>query len=949
MEEQRRLAIRARVDSRSRAGLAIVLSFASVATSCGGDPAIQDAGIGDGGIPSPEVCDNALDDDLDGAADCEDSDCRAPEPGLGPVDFAESVRFLWEGSSTGRCPGGPVQEGVADGALRADTVAVVRGRVVTSRGGTPVSGARISVAAAPDLGLVRSDGGGYFMIAVRGGAAVTVGVDAEGYLPLQRTVAAPPGRWGWAGTLALTSRDTAATVIRFGSDAAQIHRADVVTDDDGTRRATLVFPAGVRATVDRDGMRERPESLTIRATEYTVGERGPEAMPGNLPAASAYTYAVELDADEALGGNARIDLDRPVALLVENFLHFSVGSRVPLGYYDRGERRWIADDDGLVIAIVGHDETGARIDLDGDGDAESGDTVSARLGLRDAERRAIAGLYPDGTELWFSSVDHFTPWDCNWPFGPPDGAQYPGGVEGSDGVERPCYRSGSIIDCENQILGERIPLIGVGQALEYRSDRTPARLGAQRVEVQLDPDLLPPDVVEVQIIIDVAGQHVEVYETPVPGHRFFWTWNGRNALGHPLDGTQIANVELRYAYRGVYREPDRSGRSFGEPSDGPIIGDAARELVALGAIRSIRVGTVDARRVGLGGLTIDAHHILDRSGRQLLLGDGRTVDLRGVASVAIGFATRAYHAYAGGYDCIDTSNLGRQVLEDALWGAATAGMGAFWDDIARGASSSARASAAGACRGGLCRRGGCFTAGTLVETEDGLRAIETIEAGERVLALDERTGEQGFYLVSHTTIRERQPVIALELMGDDETELVEATGEHPFWVRDHGWVEARHLERGDEVFTSRGGWIRIGGGTWLDREQTVYNLDVEDADTYFVGETGAWVHNLCPYDVSRFDDLASRSAVGDGLDLHHAGQAHVMEQLVPGYARSTGPAIALPRAEHAAIPNLRGATSLTPRQLLARDIRNLRRHTGAPNSSLQELIALHRSMYPGIF
>ncbi|MDQ3031643.1 MAG: HINT domain-containing protein [Myxococcota bacterium] len=131
----------------------------------------------------------------------------------------------------------------------------------------------------------------------------------------------------------------------------------------------------------------------------------------------------------------------------------------------------------------------------------------------------------------------------------------------------------------------------------------------------------------------------------------------------------------------------------------------------------------------------------------------------------------------------------------------------------------------------------------MVETENGLRAIETIEAGERVLALDERTGEQGFYLVTHTTIREGQPVIALELIGDDETELVEATGEHPFWVRDQGWVEARHLERGDEVFTSRGGWIRIGGGTWLDREQTAYNLDVEEADTYFVGEAGAWVHN----------------------------------------------------------------------------------------------------------
>ncbi len=106
---------------------------------------------------------------------------------------------------------------------------------------------------------------------------------------------------------------------------------------------------------------------------------------------------------------------------------------------------------------------------------------------------------------------------------------------------------------------------------------------------------------------------------------------------------------------------------------------------------------------------------------------------------------------------------------------------------------------------------------------------------------------------------------------------------------------------------------------------------------------------LQAYEVGRFDALAERSIIGDGLDLHHAGQAHAMEQLIPGYSRLDAPAIALPHAEHALIPNLRGPVSLTPRDLLARDIRNLRNFTNVPNSSLLDLIRLNKALYPGAF
>jgi hypothetical protein len=62
---------------------------------------------------------------------------------------------------------------------------------------------------------------------------------------------------------------------------------------------------------------------------------------------------------------------------------------------------------------------------------------------------------------------------------------------------------------------------------------------------------------------------------------------------------------------------------------------------------------------------------------------------------------------------------------------------------------------------------------------------------------------------------------------------------------DHGWVEARDLLPGHELFTSRGGWLRVSGATWRAHSATVYKLEVADHHTYFAGDAEAWVHNSC--------------------------------------------------------------------------------------------------------
>ena len=189
-------------------------------------------------------------------------------------------------------------------------------------------------------------------------------------------------------------------------------------------------------------------------------------MPGALPGASAYTYAVELSADEAVAaGASEVRFSKPVVTYVENFLNFPVGGAVPAGYLDRARGVWVSAPNGRVIKIVS--ETGGLADLDG----VTGLTIDAE------ERRRLAALYEPGQSLWRVPLQHFTPWDFNWPEGPPPDAIVPDPPEPFQDNPKPkkeCYGDGSIIGCQSQRLGQAISVAGTPFKLDYWSDRSRA-------------------------------------------------------------------------------------------------------------------------------------------------------------------------------------------------------------------------------------------------------------------------------------------------------------------------------------------------------------------------------------------------------------------------------------------------------------------------------------------
>lgn len=165
----------------------------------------------------------------------------------------------------------------------------------------------------------------------------------------------------------------------------------------------------------------------------------------------------------------------------------------------------------------------------------------------------------------------------------------------------------------------------------------------------------------------------------------------------------------------------------------------------------------------------------------------------------------------------------------------------------------------------------CFAAGTLVHTERGLVPIEELAIGDRVWSRSESTGDVGLRSIVHRFVTPDQPIYELELRAEDGTaERFEVTGEHPFWVAEKGWVGASDLVLGQRIRGIEGGWLRVSSGAWSQQATTVYNLEVDEFHTYFVGTSGAWVHNQCLPRISNVaPDWAQKGAHihVDGIEL----------------------------------------------------------------------------------
>ena len=526
------------------------------------------------------------------------------EPGV-VTDFTAATRFLYSGAAA-------VQFGVAADTIETKRAATLRGKVM-SRDGQPLPGVTITVSGHSEFGWTGSRADGHFDLVVNGGGYLTLNYEKAGYLPVQRQLKTPWQDYAWLPDVAMIPLDSQVSHIDLASGAAiQTARGNEVSDSDGTRQATVLFPQGTQAEMLLpDGSRQPLTSLDVRATEYTVGDNGPAAMPGVLPPTSGYTYAVELSIDQALAAGAtEVRFSKPVWFYVDNFLDFPVGGIVPTGWYDKAKAAWMPSDNGRVVKVLAVSQGLAELDVVGSGQAADANALAA-LGITDAERAELARLYQSGRSLWRVPMQHFTPWDLNWPYGPPADATPPEQPEPPEETEEePDCESGSIIECQNQVLGESVPISGTPFSLNYRSNRAPGYKVASSVAIPLSGAKVPASLKQIQLEIQIAGRRFEYSYPAKPNQSHTFVWDGQDAFGRTLQGVHKASIRIGYTYGAVYYQPADFAQSFAV-SGSAVSGNTARQEVTIwrGLTRPL-IGEV-AQPSGLGRWAFSPHHAYD--------------------------------------------------------------------------------------------------------------------------------------------------------------------------------------------------------------------------------------------------------------------------------------------------------------------------------------------------
>jgi len=472
--------------------------------------------------------------------------------------------------------------------------------------GSPISDVSLTIHGHPEYGTAETNTEGRFSIPVEGGGTITVVYQKESLFTAQRQVYVPWNEVAIAETIQMIAEDPAATTVTFDGNPNTVvaHQSTEVADEFGSRSCTMVFTGDNRAyLIDEQGNDiQELATITTRATEFTTSE----SMPAKLPPNSAYTYCVELSVD----GAQRVRFDKPVITWVDNFLGFDVGSAVPVGYYDRDRGVWVPSDNGVVVRLLDTDSNGIVDALDADGNGQPNDLNNNGLfsdevkGLGDSERYA-----PEST-FWRVAVTHFTPWDCNWPFGPPDDAVSPN-PEGEPDAdqqkdeEKDCKTGNiaSFVEERSRIFHEDISIPGTDMTLHYASNRVQGYKTV--INVPASGDQVPASLKRIIVNVKLAGRILEQILEPLPNRKAAFEWDGLDHLGRPVSGSATAHIKVGFVYDAVYLSPGNFEMAFAQAgSDATWI--RARQEVTSWKRDTLLVG---ARISSIAeGWTLSAHH-----------------------------------------------------------------------------------------------------------------------------------------------------------------------------------------------------------------------------------------------------------------------------------------------------------------------------------------------------
>lgn len=137
-----------------------------------------------------------------------------------------------------------------------------------------------------------------------------------------------------------------------------------------------------------------------------------------------------------------------------------------------------------------------------------------------------------------------------------------------------------------------------------------------------------------------------------------------------------------------------------------------------------------------------------------------------------------------------------------------------------------------AAKTGSTRQHSCLVPGTLIQTNFGLRPIESLCVGDVVVAQDVESGKLDQKVILETTLREPTDITRIQTEGED----ILATLGHRWFVPGKGWLMTAELAIDMQMHTATG-TVTIAGIEPQEEQQPTHNLVVEDSHTYFVGQS----------------------------------------------------------------------------------------------------------------
>ena len=196
------------------------------------------------------------------------------------------------------------------------------------------------------------------------------------------------------------------------------------------------------------------------------------------------------------------------------------------------------------------------------------------------------------------------------------------GPDPNNPLQNPKCSNGSIVECENQVLGEALPIVGTPYSLNYRSDRVPGLIASRNI--RLSGASVPASLASIDLHVAVAGQTFDQTFPAAANQQMTFVWDRRDAYGREVVGGQTLSVKIDYNYPTTYKEPGPFPAGFNSVGLVSLNANPMRQQINLSQsfTTTIGEGLTDARTIGLGGWTLSAHHVYDPNARVAHLGSG---------------------------------------------------------------------------------------------------------------------------------------------------------------------------------------------------------------------------------------------------------------------------------------------------------------------------------------